>query len=406
MSMPTPQFGALQGVRVLDFTHMIAGPYTTLLMAYHGAEVIKVESRRRLDGFRRRRGDEDPEGSRPFGDFNRNKRDITLNLKHPDARGLVLRLAGACDVVVENYSAPVMPQLGLAYADFAAARPDIIMLSTQGMGQSGPYRDFVTWGPSALAFSGLTDLWNHATASEPVGSQTSHPDYIAGLHGLVAVLAALHYRAESGVGQFIEMAFTEATAAMIGPAFLHWATSGRDMPRLGNERADAVPHGAYRCSGRDAWCALSVRSDAEWDALVAALGSPDWAIRPELGTLVGRLRHRDEVDRHIEAWTSQRTPEAVVAALQRAGVPASVVATGQDLFEDEHLRARGFITDVDHPVMGRKAYAGIPSRLSATPPRVWRHAPLLGQDNAYVFGGLLGLSDEEIQRLRQDGVIA
>jgi benzylsuccinate CoA-transferase BbsF subunit len=397
-----PQFGALQGVRVLDFSHMIAGPLITLLMAYNGAEVIKVESKQRMDGFRHRRGDEEVNASRPFGDFNRNKLDVTINLKSPEGCALAKRLAAVSDVVVENFSASVMAKLGLSYDELRAVRPDLVMVSTQGMGQSGPYKDFVAWGPSAMAFSGMTALWNHAGAEDVTGSQTAHPDYITA-HALVAVLAALRHRARTGQGQYVELAQSEAAACLLGPAFLEWSVNGNEPRPRGNGRSDAAPHGAYRCAGEDDWCAIAVRSDAEWQAFSRVTGIPD---DERFGTLLGRLRNREALDRLVDAWTGGLDKHDAVRRLQAAGVPAAVVASGRDLCEDEHLRARGFLVEVDHPLMGRKTYAGVPGRLSDTPPAIWRHAPLLGQDNDYVFGQLLGMPECERQELAARGVIA
>lgn len=400
----TASFGALQGIRVLDFSHMIAGPYITLMMAYHGAEVIKIESGQRYDGFRRRRGDEELNASRPFADFNRNKRDVTINLKKEAGRDLVKRLAVISDVAVENFSADVLTKLGLSYRDLCQARPDLIMLSTQGMGQSGPYRDFVGWGPSAMAFSGMTALWNHADAEDVVGSQTAHPDYLTA-HGLVAILAALHHRVATGRGQYIELAQVEAAACLIGPAFVEQSAGSRPPTAQGNVRQDAVPHNVYRCQGDDAWCAIAVHSDTQWVAFCTASDHVDWAHSGPYSTLLGRLRRRAELDLAIEDWTSRRPAGEVAGILQRAGVPASVVASGRDLVEDAHLRARGFLMEVDHPRMGSKLYAGIPARFSNTPPRLRRHAPLLGQDNDYVFRELLHLSEAEIRALEDSGAI-
>lgn len=399
-----PAFGALNGIRVLDFSHMIAGPFITLLMAYHGAEVIKIESRQRLDGFRHRRGDEEINASRPFGDFNRNKRDVTINLKTEAGRDLAKRLAAISDVAVENFSAQVMAKLGLSYEDLRRVRPDLIMLSTQGMGQSGPYRDFVGWGPSAMAFSGLTALWNHPDTTEVVGSQTAHPDYLTA-HGLVAVLAALHHRVQTGEGQYIELAQTETAACLIGPAFAEYSANGHEPRPRGNTRGGAAPHGVYRCLGEDDWCAIAVESDTEWSACSAVLGFPEWAEQGIFSTLLGRLRHRQELDQKVESWTSRRPAREASEQLQAAGVAAAVVASGRDLYEDPHLRARRFLVEVDHPLMGAKTYAGIPGRLSETPPRVWRHAPLLGQDNHYVFRELLEMPEREIRQLEESEVI-
>lgn len=396
-------FGALCGLRVLDFSHMIAGPIVTQLMAYNGAEVIKVESHRWFDGFRRRRGDEDINASRPYSDFNRNKLDVTLNLKHPDGIELAKRLVGMSDVVVENFSTDVMAKLGLSYEAISQIKADLIMVSITGMGQTGPYRKFVSWGPSAMAFSGMTYLWGHPELPKPVGSQTAHPDYMT-VHALVALLTALHHRRDTGRGQHIELALIEPPAGLIGFAFAELSVNQREPSALGNVRGHCVPHNTYPCLDEDSWCAIVARTDLEWAALCALLGFRDWLEGP-FATLLGRRRERALIDERISSWTRNRTAREVMESLQAVSVPASIVNSGKDLSEDPHLTKNGFLVDVPHPLMGTNQYAGIPARLSRTPAKIWRHAPLLGQDNDYVFRDLLGIGDIELKRLESSGAI-
>lgn len=396
----------LDGLRVIDFSHMVAGPYCSLQLAYFGAEVIKVESRGRPDPWRVRDGNEDIEQSGPFADHNKNKRSITLNLKSAKAVGLAKRLVAVSDVVIENFSADVMAKLGLDYPDLRAVKPDIIMLSLQGLGRTGPHAGHVSWGPTLLALSGMTYLWGLPEDAEPVGSQSSYPDFAVGAYSSALILAALFHRAATGLGQHLDVSQAEVTAWLLGPAYTEALGGGRPPRPRGNGSSSAAPWGCYRCAGEDAWCAVAVETEEHWRGLVAALADIEPLRRAEFETAPGRLAHARELDRLLEGWTRKRAPEEVARHLQAHGVPASAVATGRTLVEDAHLGARGFLVELTHPRMGTFLAPGIPVRLSDTPGTIHRHAPLLGQDNDYVFGELLGLEPAAIAALEREGVIA
>ena len=235
----------LEGIRVADFTHMVAGPYGTMQLAYFGAEVIKIESRARPDTWRIREGNKDVEASLPFADHNRNKLSVTANLKSDEGRELARRIIAESDVVVENFSVGVMDRLGLGYEELRALKPDIVMIRLQGLGTTGPRKNYVTWGPSLMPFSGMTWLWNHPDGGAPVGSQTSYPDYIVSIHMAFALMAALHHRANTGEGQFIDIAQGEVTASLIGPALLDGLVNGRAAEPVGNRGHAGAPHGCY-----------------------------------------------------------------------------------------------------------------------------------------------------------------
>jgi len=395
----------LAGVRVVDFTQVVAGPYATLQLALYGAEVIRVESRARMDPWRFRDGNDDPNGSRPFADQSKGKRSVTINLKTPEGVELVRRLAALSDVVAENFSAGVLDRLGLGYAALRQVRPDLIFLSMPGLGNSGPHRDYLSFGPNLMALCGMTYLWNHPDLPEPVGSQTSYPDYLAGLHAAFAVMAALHYRDRTGEGQFIDLAQSEVTASALGPAIMEALANGREARPRGNSSPSAAPHGCYRCAGEDQWLAIAVETDAQWEALVGALGHPAWATEPALATFAGRRAARAALDRHLEAWTCQHAAREAMELLQAAGVPAGVVASGHDVLTDPQLRAREFVVAYDHPRLGHVELPGAPVRFSAAPARTEQYGPLLGADNAYVFGELLGLSSAEQAALAERKVI-
>ena len=393
----------LAGVRVADFTHMVAGPYGTMQLAYFGAEVIKIESRARPDTWRIREGNKDVEASLPFADHNRNKLSVTANLKADEGRELARRIIAESDVVVENFSVGVMDRLGLSYEELRAVKPDIIMIRLQGLGTTGPRRNYVTWGPSLMPFSGMTWLWNHPDGGAPVGSQTSYPDYIVSIHMAFVLMAALHHRATTGEGQFIDIAQGEVTASLIGPALLDGLVNGRAAKPVGNGGRAGVPHGCYPCQGDDSWCAIAVGDDAEWQRFCAATGNGGTLRDERFATAAGRRANMEELDALVSEWTRQRSPRQVMETLQAHGVTAGMVSDGTTLANDPHLRERGSVVAHEHPRQGRLTLPGIVMKLSGTPGEIRRHAPLLGQDTHAVLSGLLGLTDEEIRGLEVAG---
>lgn len=393
----------LSGIRVADLTHMVAGPYGTLQLAYFGAEVIKVESMARPDTWRIREGNKDVEQSRPFADHNRNKLSVTINLKNPQGREIASRLIRISDVVVENFSAGVMDRLGLDYQTLKHIKPDIIMASMQGLGRTGPRKNYVTWGPSLMPYSGLTYLWNEPDAETPVGSQTAYPDYVVSLHMAYAVMAALHYRRRTGKGQYIDISQAEVTASLIGVPMLDYLVNQRVATPRGNGSLTRSPHGCYRCKGEDQWCVISVAEDSQWPVFCGVIGNPSLATHPKFDSLLRRLKNREELDNIIQQWTAQLTPKEIMEELQGVEISAGIVHNAATLSEDSHLRERGFIGAYEHPRQGRLNLPGITAGLSKTPGKIVRHAPLLGQDNNYVFRDLLGLTEKEIEELAAVG---
>lgn len=393
----------LQGVRVADFTHMVAGPYGTMQLAYFGAEVIKVESTARPDLWRIREGNKDVEASLPFADHNKNKLSVTMNLKSAEGRELARRLIAISDAVVENFSAGVMERFGFGYEELKAIKPDIIMIRLQGLGSSGPRKDYVTWGPSLMPFAGVSHLWNHPDDGPPVGSQTSYPDYIVSIHMAYVLMAALHQRQNTGAGQLIDIAQSEVTASLIGPALLDALVNNRVSQPIGNRSERRAPHGCYPCRGADEWCAISVADDEEWARFCAVTGKQLLIRDHGFDTLARRVANREALDALVSAWTREREPQEVMEILQSARVGAGRVSNGAMLAAEPHLRARGSLIEQEHPRQGRLTLPGIVVKLSETPGQVRRHAPLLGQDNRYVLQELLGLSADQIRRLRDSG---
>lgn len=387
----------LAGVRILDLSRVWAGPYGTRYLADFGAEVIKVESGK----FPERRPN-----SPDYAEINRNKRFVTLDFQTAEGQALLKRLVAVSDVVVENFSPRVMAKYGFNYERLVEIRPDIIMASMPGFGHSGPHRDFASYGGPLMAYTGMALLWGYADSPLDAHSKIAHPDYIAAGTLALSVLAALHHRARTGEGQFIEIAQVEGTAAAMEVAFLDYFANGEVAASMGNRDPNAVPQGCYPCRDHDTWCVLSCTTEAQWRALAHLIGGEDLALAPRFANAAERWQRHDELDALIRAWTQQYTPHQAMHMLQDAGVPAGAVQSGEDLWRDIHLRLREFIVTIAHPEPGTLEHPGMTVRLHDTPGQVQRPTGRLGEDNEAVFRGLLGLTSDELTRLAKAGVIA
>lgn len=388
--------GVLHGIRILDFTWVLAGPYATRILADFGAEVIKVQPLMPEAEDKFSRG--------YYNTWNRNKLGITLNLNKPRGVAIAQKLVGISDAVVENFTPRVMANWGLDYPNLKRVKPDLIMLSMSTMGNTGPWRDYSGFGPTIQAFAGITYLTSFP-GKPPLGLGYSYADHIAGLIASLALLGALEYRHRTGEGQYIDVSEVEAMSSLLGSAILNYTVNGRPAEPIGNSSTQAAPHGVYRCQGDDRWCALAVFSDEEWQGFCRALGNPPWTEDKRFATLSGRLENSDELDRLVEGWTRQHSAEEVMARLQEQGVAAGVVQDASDLANDPQLKARGFFIELDHPELGKTISDATPIKLSNSPARYSRAAPIQGQDNDYVYHELLGMSQDEIAELREQGVI-
>ena len=398
----------LAGLRVVDFTWYAAGPYATKALAEHGAEVVKVETALRVDPLRQPSPAPNGEMSTNvsvYNIFNPDKLSITLDLNHDKGPEIARRLIAKSDVVVENFTPDVMSRWGLSYPDLVKVKPDIIMASMPVMGSGGPHTRLGGFGFTIESSSGLCSLTGFP-GRDPVGTGTLYADFSSNpYHTTTAILAALHYRRRTGLGQHIELSQVESTVCFLGPEVMDYTVNGREQGPVGNRHAYAAPHGAYRCAGDDRWVAISVWNDGQWQALCAAMGCPPWTTRPEFATHLERREHEDELDRLIEEWTSAHTREEVMFWCQQRGVAAGSVQDCEDLLlGDPHMRARGHYVVLDHPEAGRTVYDGLSYHLSRTPGRVQRYSPLLGEHNDYVYREILGMSEEEINQCYVDGV--
>lgn len=400
----------LAGIRVADFSWFGAGPIAGLTLATFGAEVIRIESEAHMDGLRMTQpvppGKEGPNVSGYYNNFNAGKLSFTLNLGHPKAREVALRLIARSDVMLENYTPRVVEKWGLTYADAVKVRPDIIYAQMPMQGSDGPHRDYLGFGGIIAPFAGYSYLtgWPDRV---PTGMGVNYPDYVINPgHAAYAIMAALHYRNRTGKGQRVELAQIESVAATLGPFILDYTVNGRVPERNGNRVEHACPHGAFRCAGEDRWLAIAVTTDAQWEGLVDAMGCPEWAAGERFATFLGRKRNEDDLERNIEAWTQGIAADEALRLLQAKGVPAGIVQTAEDVLDkDEHLRERGFYQYLDHPETGRAAYDGPGFRLSRATNRHSAPAPLLGQHNDYVLREVLEYSDDEIAELLVEQIV-
>lgn len=384
----------LEGIRVLDFTWAVAGPTATMFLASLGAEVIKVETAKRLDVIRR--------SPLTGSTTNREKKAITLNLADPRAIELAKSLVAHCDVVAESFRPGVMDAWGLGYDTLRAIRPDLVMLSSSMAGQRGPFSRFAGYAPMFVALSGLGDMTGYADG--PPTQIRVGGDIIVGIHGGFSLLAALAHRQATGEGCHIDLSAIESQSCLVGDTLLDHLLTGNVARRSGNDEPAMAPHDCYRCAGDEEWVAIAVQTDAEWQALRRVLGEPAWSADDRFATGEGRYARRDELRVGLEEWTKARSARQVTEALQGVGVAASPSYRADRLFADPHVVSRQLVADVEG--MGERwRLIRLGGKLSATPLRLERAGPSMGEHTGAVLGSLLGLSAQEIDQLGREGVL-
>ena len=413
---------ALAGVRIIDLSQIFAGPYATKLLADMGAEVIRIECAARSGrggALPRMKPSGDFGASFPNGDtgersynrfayyneLNRNKSAITLDLSKPHGVEIFKQLVAISDVVVENFSPRVMSNFGLDYAALRETNPRIIMALISGYGQDGPYRDCVAYGEGIEAMSGMSKLTAYQNGT-PLKPGVAYADAAAGLHAAFAIMAALRYRQVKGVGQYIDLSMREALTPLLSEAIMDYTMNGKIPEPMGNRHAHMAPHGCYRTKGNDKWIAIAVSSDEEWRALYRVMGNPQWSRDERFADVTGRLENQDELDKMIGHWTIGYDHIELAEMLQAHGIKAGAVLDAADLVNDPHLKEREFFKVVEHPEAGTHIMPGISWKMSRTPGRIEHPAPCFGEHNQYVFSGLLGMSDTEIEQLAQEGATA
>ena len=399
---------ALAGIRVIDFTHDQAGPSCTQMLAWLGADVIKIERPPHGDRARRLWNSDNPNlDSFFFLLLNSNKRSIVLDLKADEGKEVARRLVGEADVVAENLGPGVMERLGLGYEAVKALNPRAIYASVKGFGSFGPYSDFKCFEPVAQATSGAMSVTGEADGP-PMVNGANIGDSGTGMHLTIAILAALVQRQSTGHGQLVEVAMQEAVLNLTRVKFTPTLATGKPLARTGNRSSTGGYADLVRCSGGGpndhVYLIVPPDNPEMFEALVEVIGRPDVRSDDRFGTPAARARNAEALTGVIERWTMEREKHEVMKALAGRGIPCGAVLDTAEVLADPHLRERGTIFDLDHPTRGRFSVIGCPVRLSDSPVAASR-APLLGEHTEDVLRTLAGYTPEEIRRLRDKAVI-
>jgi len=444
---------ALDRVRILDLSQVAIGPYTTLLLASLGAQVIKLESHTRGDTSRgpvtpvtatqlSLYPENDP-GARPwnrtarYNQRNRGKLSVTANFATPGGKALVKRLVAVSDALVENFRASVLDRQGLGWEALRQVNPRLIYLKLSSQGATGPERDYGSLGSTLEQTAGIASVTGY-TDGLPLMTNETYPDPVAAILGTGALIAGLRAVRQTGQGQFIDLSQREATVGLLGEAMMDFALNGRVAAPTGNRHPTMAPHGIFPCMGNsdqmegnreqgtgksgeqpnpqsairnpqsnDRWIAIAVQNDAQWQALRAAMGEPVWSQDERFATILGRTRHQDELEAQLARWTAGFDADELMHRLQRDGVPAGAVLDGATVVRDPQLVARGWFEQVTPTEVGRPyPMATPPWRMSGSAYAPLLPAPLLGEQNDLVFREILGLSEAEYEQYQRDGVIS
>jgi len=404
-----PVIQPFQCLLVIDFSWAAAAPIVTKFLAEHGATVIKIESSQPeyMDIVRTVPpyidNKPDIEGSSLFLRVSPNKLGTTIDMSHPKGRELVKRLIGKADILVENFRGRVLEKWGLSYPEIREIKPDIIVLSSTSLGQTGPYSWMGGFGILLTGYAGFHGLtgWKDRDPTPLLGAYT---DYVSPLLATAALIATLDYRRRTGMGQYIDVSQLECALQFLAPAVLHCSLNNREWERMGNRSFSACPHGVFRCKGDDRWCAIAVRNEEEWENFKYALGNPPWANEKKFASFAKRKKNEGILEKLIEECTIHYTDREIFHLLQSHGVPAGMTQNSRDLFEDPQLKFRKLYKRLDHPKVGRHFVLKEPFILSESPSDLDRAAPCLGQHNELVCKDIMGLSDDEYQQLKTAGV--
>ena len=399
----------LEGIKVVDFGIALAGPMIGKTLADYGAEVIRVEGgkakidgQRLLGSFR----DNEPGVNRSIGwnEGNTGKLSLAINLSHPKGADVIKRLiASWADVALDNFAGGAMKRMGIGYEDLKKVKPDIIMLSTCMMGQTGPYAHHRGFGVPLTAMTGYYNLtgWPDRFPAS-IGFYT---DLITPHFSAMAILAALDYRRRTGKGQYLDMSQYENGVHFLEPFALEYTVNGRVADRMGNRLDHAAPHGAYQCQGEDRWCAITVFTEEEWQSFCQVIGNPEWTNDPRFSTLQSRKDNEDELNNLVGEWTINHSAEDVMTRMQAAGVGAGVLQTPEDLLmNDPQFKHRHFYWELEHPEIGNFISPRSPCIPSKATCELQR-APLLGEHNYHILKDIIGMSDEEVTALVTEEVI-
>lgn len=397
-----------EGLKIADFSWYAVGPWATKFFADYGATVVRIESSRRIDGHRStppfKDGKPGVNRSDAWALGNNNKYGVTLNLRHPRGLEVAKKFVSWADVMIENFTPGTMKKLGLDYAEAKKINSSIIYLSSCNKGQSGPHHMAPGFGSHLTSASGFVNLTGWPDR-EPVVIFGPYTDFISCRYIIVALAAALEYRHRTGKGQYIDLAQYEASLHFLGPLFLDYQANNNLMSRQGNRSSCACPHGVFPAKGEDRWIAIAVFSDKEWDNLCKVMGSPAWTRREAMQTFSGRKANEDEVEKLLAEWTRNFEAPELMKMLQKGGVRAGVVQDSRAILEDEQIRYRGQLVELEHREMGRHYYPASAFTLSKTPFEMRLPAPCLGEHNELVYTQMLGMSDEEFVDLQACGAL-
>ncbi len=402
----------LEGIRVLDFCQMWAGPHATEWLSVMGAEVIKIETHVRIDYMRTVGAPAGLAGTGPnvgsaFASLNWGKKSIALNMTTARGQELCKQLIAISDVVAENFGGGVLDRWGLSYEDMKRVKPDIIYYAGSGYGRSGPHKERPAYAEIVDAYTGATYVNGYPGGEPSVIGVSPWMDAAQAMHGSFAILTAILHRKSTGEGQYIDAAMIEGAANFMGEMIMDCFMRGSEGQRTGNRDAVMAPHGCYPCKvtkEEAEWVAIAVADNAEWNAFCALMGSPEWAKDKKFGDELSRWHNQSELDAHVGTWTRQYGAYEIAEKLQRAGIAAAASLSTKQATHDPHLAERKFFVETQHAVLGKVLLTGLPFRFSDCPSGNYTVAPLLGEHNNYVFGQLLGLSAEEMRRLTEEKV--
>jgi benzylsuccinate CoA-transferase BbsF subunit len=374
-----------------------------------GAEVIHIESRARPDGSRQ--VPIQPRGVTPslntsgyFNQWNQGTKSIALNLSKPEAIAIAKRLAATCDVVIQNFATGVMERLGLGYEDLKQLKPDIIMASISGYGQTGPQRLYMGYGPAMGPLSGLSSLTGYIDGPpQEVGMAYGDPN--GGINAAIAICAALVARKRTGQGQHIDVSLWESMAVLMAEGWMEYEMNGTQPARMGNRDQLMAPHNCFRCAGEDEWVSIACGTETEWQALCRVMERDSLAVDTRFRTATSRKTNEDELEQIVTTWTSTRNKWDITRALQAVGVAAYPTLSSKDLLADPQLNHRDFFVRLPHAEVGVQAHAGMPWLFAHSPNGVRAPAPLLGQDTDAVLRDVLGYTAAEIAELKSARVL-
>jgi benzylsuccinate CoA-transferase BbsF subunit len=396
----------LEGIKVASLAWIGVGPMGIRYLSHWGATVVRMESHRRIDTMRQSRPFDNniPQINRSpwFAQANGPVRSVSVDLNRPSGLDIAWRLIKWADVLAESFTPGTMAKWGLDYENVSKVKPDIVYLSTCQMGQIGPLAKFGGFGFHASAMAGITHLTGWPDR-EPTPHAVAFVDALASRYVGVGILSALEYRRRTGRGQHLDVSQCECGIQNIAPVIMDYIVNGKSQMRAGNSYPFAAPHSVYPCKGDDRWCAITIFNDAQWEAFCNVIDQ-EWTKDPKFDSLLSRKQNEAELDAHVSDWTMGQSAEEVEKNLQAVGVPCHLVATIKDVYDDPHLRERGFLRRLKHSLMDEHTYFTHGFKMSKVEGD-WRTGPLLGEHNEYVFKEILGMTDDEIAEALINGGI-